>query len=154
MRKMKNEIIILESVNYGSFLVMKSPQDKASEGFLYYTCSWDESNWTRNIYSGSEFFIIQREGIDIPGIIMHGFIDHEGIFIDQDRPSRGYHGVYIKDYQKIDPDKYRILSVDTLKAAMPEFTWDLATSGRILSGPYVRTLHKIWREYLKMNDLF
>lgn len=64
---MKNEIIILESVTYGSFVVMKSPHDMSSEGFLYYTCNWDDSKWTRYLYKGAEFIIIQREDIDIPG---------------------------------------------------------------------------------------
>jgi hypothetical protein len=53
-----------------------------------------------------------------------------------------------------DPKKYRPLSIDALQTAMPEFNWSPGHSGRRITGPYIRKIRRMWKQYLAMNDDF
>ena len=85
---------------------------------------------------------------------MHGFFDSDEQLTPVLWSEKGLSRVYLKDVQLADPDKYRPLSIEALQAAMPEFNWSPAPSGRSFDGPYIRILRRMWKKYLKMNDNF
>ena len=144
---MSKNVLVLEVLpNYISSVVHE--KDKGGNDIYYYRhFDWDKP-YCNNVYKGDEFFLINREDVDIPGIYMHGFIKQVPVFWVE----RGLSIVYLKDVQIADPRKYRPLSIDALQTAMPEFNWDPGPSGRIILDKYVDKLHNMWELYMEMNN--
>lgn len=146
---MSKNVLILEVLpNYLSSVVHE--KDKAGNDIYYYRhFDWDKP-YCNNVHKGDEFFLINREDVDIPGIYIHGFIKQVPVFWVE----RGLSRVYLKDVQIADPRKYRPLSIDALQTAMPEFNWGPSPSGRRITGPYISIIRRMWKQYLAMNDDF
>lgn len=85
---------------------------------------------------------------------VHGFFDSDEILTPVYWPERGVSKVYLRDIQKVDPKKYRPLSIDALQSAMPEFNLDPGPSGRKVTGPYIQKLCWMWKLYIIMNSSF
>ena len=150
---MSKNIILLEVLpNYISSVEHQVDKD-GNEVYLYRHLDWDMT-YANRVRKGDEFFLINREDVDIPGIYMHGFFDSDEQLTPILWSERGLSRVYLKDVQIADPDKYRPLSIEALQTAMPEINWGPGPSGWKVTGPYVKILRRIWKEYVAMNDGF
>lgn len=147
----KRNIIILEVLpNYKSSVEHQVNKD-GSEIYFYRHLDWDKP-YCNNVHKGDEFFLMNREGVDEPGIYMHGFFDSDEILTPVLWSERGVSKVYLRDVQLVDPRHYRPLSITSLQTAMPEFNWGPGPSGRRLTGPYIRKLRWLWKKYLEIID--
>ena len=148
---MSKKIILLEILpNYISS-VEHQVDKEGNEVYFYRHFDWDKT-YANRVRKGDEFFLINREDVDIPGIYMHGFFDSDEQLTPVLWSERGLSRVYLKDVQIADPDKYRPLSIKALQAAMPEINWGPGPSGWRITGPYIRIIRRMWNEYLSMND--
>lgn len=149
----KRKIIILEEMpNYISYVGHIVDKD-GNEIYFYRHFDWDEP-YCNNVRKGDEFFLINRQDIDVPGIVMHGFFDSDEELTPVYWSERGVSRVYLRDVQIVDPKKYRPLSISALQTAMPEINWGPGPSGWKVTGPYIKKLRTMWKEYLEMNDSF
>lgn len=148
---MSKNVLLLEVLpNFISSIVQT--EDKEGKTIYYYRhFNWDKP-YCNNVRKGDEFFLINREDVDEPGIYMHGFCDSDEILTPVHWSERGVSRVYLRDVQVADPKKYRPLSIPSLQAAMPEFNWSPGPSGRRITGPYIKIIRRMWKKYLAMND--
>lgn len=147
----KRNIIILEILpNYISSVEHKVDKD-GTETYFYRHFDWDKP-YCNNVRKGDEFFLINREDVDEPGIYMHGYCDSDEKLTPVYWSERGVSRVYLRDIQIVDSKKYRPLSISSLQSAMPELNWGPGSSGRRVTGPYIRKIRKMWKQYLEMND--
>ncbi len=115
--------------------------------------NWSVWDW-KQAREGDEFFMIKC-GESVTGIVMHGVFSSDP-YPGEDWSGRGRE-VYYADLESdtmIHPDKCRLLTTETLEAAMPGFQWNGGHSGRVLPKEYSEKLHEIWNEYIAMNDGF
>lgn len=146
-------VLILEVVpNYISSVDRLVDKD-GTEKYYYRHFDWDKP-YCNNARKGDEFFLINREDVDEPGIYMLGFFDSDEILTPVYWSERGVYKVYLRDVQIVDPKKYRPLSISSLQTAMPEFNWGPSLSGRRITWPYIRKLRGMWQKILEMNDDF
>ena len=147
----KSKIIILKLLPDESYCFNINMGDKSTQYYGYIHADWDPEDW-KEAKSGDEFFLLQYKD-NSSGIIMHGTLHsdakHYGPYPGT---KNGIYGTYLIPDQQIDEEKYRLLSTDVLKNAMPEFNWSPGPSGRKITGPNVRKMHKLWKQYLAMND--
>ena len=150
---MRKNVLLLEILpNY--FSSVEQTKEKDGNDIYYYRhFDWDKP-YCNNVHKGDEFFLINREDVDEPGINMHGYFNSDEILTPVYWSERGVSKVYLRDIPIVDPKKYRTLNISSLQTAMPEFNWRPGPSGRRVTGPYVRTIRKMWKMYLKMNDYF
>ena len=142
------KIRILELLKFEGFFTFRPSLNK----HVYFVPVWDEP-YRSNIKKGDECFIIDRT-LDTPGIIAHGSIDSNVYRYQLPKSYYAADQVLLTDCLRINPDKYRLLSTDYLQTAMPEIGWGPHLSGWEVTGPYVKKLRRIWKEYLEMNDYF
>ena len=147
-KSMSRKIVILELTPNDGIISFDSSLDKKT----YLFQDWDEPYHSR-INIGDEFFIINR-CLDVPGITMHGTVASEVHRYISPRSYSAPLRVVLTDYLDINPEKYRLLTVDVLQTAMPCISWDLGFPGWLVTGPYIKKLRKMWKEYLEMNDDF
>lgn len=146
-------VLILEVLpNYISSVERLVDKD-GTEKYYHRHFDWDKP-YCDNVRKGDEFFLIDREEVDEPGIYMHGFFDSDEILTPVYWSERGVSKVYLRDVQIVDPKKYRPLSISSLQTAMPEFNWGPGPSGRRLTGSYIRKLRWMWKLYIIMNSSF
>ena len=150
---MSKNVLVLEVLpNYISSVVHE--EDKDGKDIYYYRhFDWDKP-YCNNVRKGDEFFLLFREDVDVPGIYMHGFFDSGEILTPVLWSERGVSKVYLRDIQIADSRKYRPLSIEALQTAMPELNWGPGPSGRRFTGPYIRKIRRMWKQYLAMNDDF
>ena len=148
---MRKNVILLEILpNYISSVVQRRDKD-GNDIYYYRHFDWDKP-YCNNVHKGDEFFLIDRNQVDEPGIYMHGFFDSDEILTPVYMSERGVSKVNLRDVQLVDPKKYRPLCIDALQSAMPEFNWAPGPSGRRVTGPYIQKLRWMWKIYHEMND--
>ena len=149
----RKKIIIIKLLPEKSFCIKLKWGKEASQNYLYTHIDWDPDDW-KEAQSGDEFFLIQYKD-NSTGIIMHGKLHSDAKDYGPFPGTRkGIYGTYLIADQHINEEKYRLLSTDTLQAAMPEINWGPGPSGWKVTGPYIKKLRRMWREYLEMNDNF
>lgn len=115
--------------------------------------NWSIWDWQEAV-PGDEFFMIKC-GEEPSGIVMHGLFTSRP-YQGEDWSGKGRE-VYYADLEPdtmIHPERCRLLSTETLEAAMPGFQWNGGHSGRVLPSGYESKLHELWNEYLEMNNDF
>lgn len=147
----KRKIIILKLLPDESYCFNIEMGDKSTQYYAYMHGDWDPEDW-KDAKSGDEFFLIQYKD-NSTGIIMHGTLHSDAKpYGPYPGTKHGVYGTYLISDQHIDEDKYRLLSTETLKAAMPEFQWNAIYSGLTLPFQYENRIHQLWKKYLEMND--
>lgn len=148
-----SKIIILKLLPDESYCFNIRMGDKSTQYYGYMHADWDLEDW-KEAKSGDEFFLIQYKD-NSAGIIMHGTLHSDAKpYGPYPGTKNGLYGTFLIPDQHINEEKYRLLSTDILKTLMPFFDWDTPTSGLVLPEQYSNTIHKIWYEYLAMNDNF
>lgn len=150
---MNKKIIILENLPNNISYVAREIDKEGNERYFYRHLDWLEP-YCNGIKPGDEFFLIDRNQVDEPGIIMHGFIASEVTLTPVYWAEKGISRVYLKDVQIVNPKKYRLLTIASMQAVMHGQIWDLIRSGWILCGPAVPKIREMWKMYLEMNDGF
>ena len=148
---MSKRIIILELTQNEGIIRF----DKDLNKYVYLFQDWEEP-YRSNIRKGDEFFVVNRT-LDIPGIMMYGTIGSEVHYYRRQISATSYivfERVILEDFHSINPEKYPLLSIDFLQAAMPKMNWGLGMPGWRIQGPYIRKFRKMWKQYLAMNDDF
>ena len=148
---MSKKIIILKLLPEESYCIDMSWKKNTTQYYGYIHGDWDPEDW-KEAHSGDEFFLIQYKD-NSTGIIMHGTLHSDAKhFGPCPGTENGVYGAYLISDLHIDENKYRLLTPDTLQAAMPAFQWKALHSGRPLPEIYADRLHQMWNEYLSMND--
>ena len=150
---MSDRIIILESIPNGVSYVAHKYDKTGRDVYYYRHLDWEEP-WCNVAHEGDEFFLIGREGVDEPGIVMHGYFASEVTVTPVSWAERGVFRVFLKEVQVIAPKRYRLLTTRALEAAMPPLEWNPGISGWVVPGQNIFKLRRMWREYLAMNDGF
>ena len=111
---------------------------------------WVLYKWI-DVKPGDEFFLlILEEGFSY--VLLHGVFKSELTEKFCKSGRKRYIASLEADFLEC-PTKYRLLEVETLKTAMPDFNW-YCPSGNILPDKYVPKIRQMWKEYLEMNDDF
>lgn len=121
------------------------------ENDLHYI-EYGEFNWSvwdwRSARSGDNFYMIRCSG-ERNGIVMKGFFTSDPYEADDwSGKGREVHYMDFRPVVMVHPETGRMLGVEALEAAMPDFLWNGGHSGRELPEGYVGILNGMWDEYL------
>jgi len=117
-----------------------------------------EMNWTVADYvrqkNNDRFFMI-REGRGNNGVAMAGYFSSH-TFIDDEWEGEGTrHVANIDPLVWIDIDEAPFVSLDELKASIPDFSWEDVPSGTLIEDCLAAKLEHIWLRYLyEHQDIF
>ena len=121
------------------------------ENDLHYI-EYGEFNWSvwdwRSARSGDNFYMVRCSG-ERNGIVMKGFFTSDPYEAD-DWSGRGreVHYMDFRPLVMVHPETGRMLGVEALEAAMPDFQWNGGHSGRELPQEYADLLDTMWDEYM------
>lgn len=110
--------------------------------------------WEHDKVSEDDRFFMLRVGDEYAGITMAGSVIEEAE-PDGDRKNEGQQGYNIKVLPDtmVDTESVPFLSLERLKAEIPDFDWGEGHSGRVLNDEQARRLEVLWMEYLYENRM-
>lgn len=115
----------------------------------------DDFDWSvwdyEQIHEGDRYYW-DKLGYGATGIVSRGIITSEPR-VGEDWSGKGRKTYYV-DFEPemiINPDALPILTMDVLKANIPDFEWDHGHSGLILTDDQAVALDKLWDNFVETN---